>query len=184
MEVVAVVVVVVLLYEMFVKNVSQGSASTTAATAPVPQTVSSAGGYQFSSVPLQSMDLGGLAVPITVNQSAASNGLDNMGQAIAQYEKANPSLNNPGALETTGGQLATFSDAGDGWGALNSYVTNHATANPTWNFYDFFQNYLGQQQGGPAVTNQGNSDAYAEYVAGYLGVDPTVPVSSVLQGGA
>ena len=109
--------------------------------------------------------------------------LDNISQAISQFESANPKYNNPGALENKSGQFVTYADQGDGWDALNSYITRHAAANPNWDFYDFFQNYLGQQQGGPSVTDQGDSNSYAEYVAGYLGVDPTQTVSSVLNGG-
>ena len=115
--------------------------------------------------------------PVTVGD-----GLDNISEAIARFEQSNPAYNNPGALENKQGQFVTYADQGDGWDALNSYVTRHAAANPTWDFYDFFQNYLGQKQGGATVTDQGNSDAYAEYVAGYLGVDPTQTVSSVLNG--
>jgi hypothetical protein len=118
------------------------------------------------------------AVPGGSNQDA----LDNFAQAIFQHENANPAYNNPGALENTSGKFMQFADQGDGWDALNSYITRHASSNPQWNFYDFFQNYLGQTQGGPAVTDQGDSNAYAEYVANYTGADPTQPVWSFLQG--
>jgi hypothetical protein len=125
---------------------------------------------------------------VGISSSGTTDPLDNIGQAIANFESGgNPNAlsyrsNNPGAIES-GGQIRTYSDLGDGWDALNQYITSHAQANPQWDFYDFFQNYLGQEQGGPTVTSQGNSDAYAEYVANYLGVDPTTPVSGVLNGG-
>jgi hypothetical protein len=123
--------------------------------------------------------------------------LDNIGQAIANFEHINPAYNNPGAIKTpaanqfgpglatgtTPAGFATFGDQGDGWDVLNNYITANASAHPDWNFYDFFQHYLGQSQGGPAVTNQGDSNAYADYVSQFLGVAPTQPVSSVLYGG-
>jgi hypothetical protein len=128
------------------------------------------------------------AAPLIGTVNSSTDAVDNIGQAIANFESGgNPNAlnyrsNNPGAIESAG-QIRTYPDVGEGWDALNQYITSHAQANPQWDFYDFFQNYLGQRQGGPTVTSQGNSDAYAEYVASYVGVDPTTPVSSVLNGG-
>jgi hypothetical protein len=120
--------------------------------------------------------------------------LDNIGQAIFQYEGGNPGNlnvrnNNPGNLKSGPGEtgtadgFATFSDPGDGWNALNQWITSHTSANPGWDFYDTFDYYLRGSTSAPSVDSQGDSDAYAEYVAGFLGVDPTTPVSSVLSGG-
>jgi len=132
--------------------------------------------------------------PLIMGGSPMGNGLDNIGQAIFQFEGGQPNNlnvrnNNPGNLRSVPGMTgtndgyATFADIGDGWTALNNYITSHAAAHPGWDFYDFFQNYLGQPVGSPVTsTDQGNSDAYAEYVASYLGVDPTTPVSQVLGG--
>ena len=127
--------------------------------------------------------------------NAGPSGLDLISQAIYQYEGAQPGdVNfdnmNPGNLRSAPGQTgsnrgyATFGSFTDGWQALQNYIASHANAHPGWDFYDFFQNYLGQTQGGPAITDQGNSDAYAEYVAQYLQVAPTMPVSAFLQGGS
>jgi hypothetical protein len=119
--------------------------------------------------------------------SAQSDALDNMAQGIAQFEGypltgslANRT-NNPGNIGTYGGNVASYSDAGDGWDALNSYITTKAQANPEWDFYDFSRYYLTGDTQGQAGPNQ-NPDAYAEYIANYMGVDPTQTVSSVLQG--
>ena len=131
--------------------------------------------------------------PSPFGNGPSQDALDNFAQAIFQYEGGQPGNinvrnNNPGNLRSdpyqtgTSSGYATFADMGDGWDALNAYVQTHAASNPQWDFYDFFQNYLGQKQGGPPVTDQGNSDAYAEYVANYTGADPTQPVWSFLQG--
>lgn len=124
---------------------------------------------------------------------AGPSGLDLISQAIYQREGTQPGQisydnNNPGNLRSAPGQtgssrgFATFNSFGEGWQALQSYINRNASAHPDWDFYDFFQHYLGQKQGGPTVTNQGDSDAYAEMVAMYAGVDPTSSVLSFLQG--
>lgn len=117
--------------------------------------------------------------------------LDNIMQAIYQFEGGKPGNrnvvnNNPGNLRSgpgmvgTQGGYANFADQGDGWDALQSWVMRHVGANPDWDFYDLFSYYLRGSTTKPTSDAQGNSDAYAEYVAGYLGVNPSQPVSSVM----
>jgi len=89
--------------------------------------------------------------------------------------------NNPGDIKA-GGTFASYADSGDGWDALNGWITGHAATNPDWDFYDMTDYYLRGSTTAPSVDAQGNSDAYAEYIAGQLGVSPTTPVSSVLWG--
>jgi hypothetical protein len=116
--------------------------------------------------------------------------LDNFTQAIFQYEGGKPGNRNvvndnpgnvrsgPGMTGSAGG-YATFADVGDGWDALAAWVKKHITANPDWDFYDTFSYYLRGNTSG-RTDAQGNSDAYADYVADYMGVPPTSTVSSVL----
>jgi hypothetical protein len=118
----------------------------------------------------------------------SNNALDNIGEAIAQQEGyyvqgslANRT-NNPGDIGTFNGNVGSYSTPGEGWDALNTYITSHAQAHPQWDFYDFAHYYLtGDTMGKPGPGQ--NPDAYAEGIANYVGVDPTQPVSSVLWGG-
>ncbi len=119
--------------------------------------------------------------------------LENFEQAIFQYEGGQPGdrnivNNNPGNLKSAPGQtgtaggFATFADQGDGWDALTEWVKRQASNHPYWDFYDLFSFYLRGKTNGPTTDEQGNSDAYAEYVANYGGWDPTQTVSSAMQG--
>jgi hypothetical protein len=120
--------------------------------------------------------------------ASGSDALDNITQAIYQFEGGQPGQrnvvnNNPGDLRSgpgmtgSAGGFATFNDIGDGWDALGSLVQKKAAAHPDWNFYDLFNNWLG---GGPDSAPQGDPTAYANYVAGYAGFDPNQTVSSAL----
>jgi len=120
--------------------------------------------------------------------SSVSDGLDNFMQGISNFEGTGRSTrnNNPGNLKAPGGDpsfwsgqvgvdpqgFAIFSDIGDGWTALQKDIATQARRNPLQSFYDFFGTY----------SPDGNSDSYAQYVAGYMGVDPNTPIGSVLGG--
>lgn len=106
-------------------------------------------------------------------------------QAMATYEgyyvpgSLAARTNNPGDIGTYGGQVASYPTATAGWNALNNWVSGHAAANPNWDFYDMMSYYLtGDTMGTPGPGQSPN--AYAEYVAGQVGVDPTTPVSAVI----
>jgi hypothetical protein len=125
---------------------------------------------------------------------SGNDALDNFLQAIFQHEGGKPGQrnilnNNPGNLRRapgmtgTEGGYATFSDIGDGWDALAAYVGLHIAAHPEWDFYDFFNYYLRGSTTAPSVDAEGDSDSYAEYVAGYTGFDPRQTVSSALNQG-
>lgn len=88
--------------------------------------------------------------------------------------------NNPGDLTKVGGGFLQFGDVGQGWAALKSWLTRHVTANPNWDFYDLFNFYLRGSTTAPPADAQGDSNNYAEFVAGQLGVNPSTPVSSFL----
>lgn len=119
--------------------------------------------------------------------------LSEMAQAIFNFEGNQPGEiaydnNNPGNLKSAPGMVGTdrgfaiFGSQSDGFGALESYISRHTAANPNWDFYDFFDNYLRGSTTAPAIDQQGDSNSYAEYVANYLGVPATTPVSSVVGG--
>ena len=91
---------------------------------------------------------------------------------------------NPGDLEKVGGGFQVFDDVSEGWNAVESYIQKHVDANPNWNFFDFFNHYLGGSATTAAPASQGNVQAYANFVAGQLGVDPTSLVATYLAGGA
>lgn len=112
-------------------------------------------------------------------------------RAITQMEGGKPGdlnmrNNNPGNLVSGIGQVgknegfAVFPSPGAGLSALNAWVTSHAAAHPDWNFYDLFNFYLRGSTTAQPVDAQGNSKAYAQYVAGQIGVDPSTPVQSLL----
>lgn len=117
----------------------------------------------------------------------APNGLDNITEAMARFEgfyqpgSVAQRTNNPGNIGTFGGNVASYSDVGDGWTALNNYVRTKATSHPDWTLAQFITYYLTGDPNGTAGPNQ-NPTAYADYVANYVGVDPNTPVSQVLGG--
>jgi hypothetical protein len=87
--------------------------------------------------------------------------------------------NNPGDIGTWGGKVKSYPSPEAGFASLDSYITSKATANPSWDFYDFFHYYLTGDPMGTPGPNQ-NPDGYAEYVAQQVGVDPTTPISQVI----
>lgn len=106
-------------------------------------------------------------------------------QAVATYEgyyvpgSLAQRSNNPGNVGTFGGKVASYPDAQSGWDALTNWITGKASANPQWDFYDTMRYYLTGDTMGTPGPNQ-NPDAYAEYVANQLGVQPTDSVASTL----
>jgi hypothetical protein len=126
----------------------------------------------------------------TVNTPVqSSDALDNIEEAIARFEGSGLGRNNPGNIKAIPGrsypgQVGTDSqgfaiggDEGDGWGWLNDWITSHAAAHPDWDFYDLFNFYLRGSTDTPTSDAQGNSDRYAEFVANYVGADPTSSVA-------
>ena len=153
------------------------------------------GNTQSPFLPTGVSDASAPPVPDT-NAQSPSGQLDNIMQAIANLEGfgiagTRPTRdNNPGDLQSAQGMIsrdvvgpggiAQFADVGDGWDALGNWVKSHTAANPDWDFYDLTHFYAtGNTQGTPAQ-GEADPDASAEYIAGYLGVEPTTPVSTVL----
>ena len=124
-------------------------------------------------------------------EQGAPDAIQRMAQAIFHMEGGKPGdpnvrNMNPGNLRTapnqvgTSGGFAVEPDWVSGWDDLYGLITKRAKAHPDWDFYDFFNYYLRGSTTAPSVDAQGNSDVYAEYVAGQLGAQPTMPVASVL----
>jgi hypothetical protein len=140
--------------------------------------------YLFVKKGSSSSTVSGTGIQSVISPAAAqfTSNLEDIGQAIFQFE----GNKNPGNLKSgigmTGkaGGYATFADQGDGWDALYTWIQSHAAKNPDWDFYDMFDYYLRGSTTASSVDKEGNSDAYAEFVANYLGVDPTTSVASVL----
>ena len=129
---------------------------------------------------------GGSADTTTAVSGGEKNALDDVTEAIARMEgfPVQNSLaqrtNNPGDIGSYGGRVASYSDVGDGMGRSHYLGEKaHAAQHPDWDFYDMFHYYLTGDTLSPGGPGQ-NPDAYAEYVANYVGVDPATPVSSVI----
>lgn len=127
--------------------------------------------------------------------SGAGNQLDNLLQSIYYREGGRPGdrnvrNNNPmdieygsfakshGAVDTDG-RFAIFPDWGTGWDAMRSLVQAKVKEHPDWNFYDLFSYFMRGSTTAPPRDKEGDSDAYAEYVANNLGVSPMQTVSSI-----
>lgn len=157
----------------------------TAQDPQVPEPVDS--GIDDSTGSLPSLD-----VP-AADPSNLSDAADNILQAMFQAEggqagNRNVRNNNPMDLEKSSlavgndGRFAIFADIGDGWQAAYNWLTSHVQKHPDWDFYDLYSYMLRGNTTGPFQDAQGDSDAYAEYVAGFAGFDPTQTVYSALYG--
>jgi hypothetical protein len=129
-----------------------------------------------------------------LNPGSTAGQLDNLAQAIATLEGFGipgnrPTRDNnpgdvrsaPGMTGTDSGGIATFADQGDGWDALGGWITSHTAAHPDWDFYDLTHFYATGTTTGTPAAGEANPDDSANYIADYLGVDPSSPVSNVLE---
>lgn len=122
----------------------------------------------------------------TQGAQTSTNGLDNMGQGIANIEgfgipgSVATRTNNPGNVGTYGGHVANYSDVGDGWDALNGYITSHAAAHPDWSLQQFLNYYLTGSTDASTATASQNPNSYVNYVANYGGWDPNTPIGQIL----
>jgi hypothetical protein len=112
------------------------------------------------------------------NKIMANSLITSITGAIAQMEGSNPSTNNPGNIM----DLAYYKQTGQfrvqqyptpqaGQDALESLTNSYI--NKGYSLNDFFAKY--------APTGHGNNNpvAYAQFVAGKVGVDPNVPLNQV-----
>ena len=106
-------------------------------------------------------------------------GAISLADAIAKQENVNPAYNNPGALTAapsrycqTGktGILVNFCTKEDGLDALNNQISLNANRGMTLD--SFFASYAPAASGNDPVT-------YANNVAGWTGIDPSVPLNTV-----
>lgn len=116
--------------------------------------------------------------------------LDLWCKAAIQMEGANPKLNNPGNVRYVIGTwmqkkaigeengFCIFPDYKTGYDVLQEIFTNAATGksiiyHPTDTLYDFYAKYAPASDGN-------NPKHYAEFVAGIIGVDPDVEISTLV----
>jgi hypothetical protein len=141
---------------------------------------------------------GGAGAPGATSVAVAEQGGMGMGlpeflQAIGEFEKSGYSRNNPGNLRpsrplpgqvgSTPSGIAIFDSPESGLQQLTDLVQRRASQHPEWDLYDFFDYYLRGSTTAPSSDAQGNSDAYAEFVAGRLGVDPSTTIGEILGSG-
>jgi hypothetical protein len=86
----------------------------------------------------------------------------------------------PGQIGTDPRGFAIFPDVSTGMEALQGYISSLVSKHPDWDFYDLFSYYLNGDTMAPTKTKEGDSNAYAEYVADQVGVDPTTPVAEAI----
>ena len=121
-----------------------------------------------------------------------------LAQAIARFEGACGSggsctNNNPGNLRTPGsgawaGQVgvdargfAVFATPEDGWAALDSQINTNINRGLTLS--EFFGGKPGVYAGYAPAADSNNPGAYSTTVAGWLGIDNTVPLAQALDYG-
>jgi hypothetical protein len=135
-----------------------------------------------AAAPSQSAVSVGAATP---QQSSGNGPLGAMAEAIYQFEgggkpgAANSHNNNPGNI---GGGSNTYPTWDAGWQALLNQISYDASSHPGWSFQNFFAHYLTGNPNNLQTTSQGDPVAYANFVAGQLGVSPTDTVSGYLGG--
>ena len=109
---------------------------------------------------------------------ASTSLVSSIASAITTMENANPSLNNPGNImdlayynQTGKFQLQQYPTAEAGQSALDSLITSYIGRG--YNLNQFFATYA------PSGHGANDPTAYANYVSGQIGVDPTTPLASV-----
>lgn len=112
--------------------------------------------------------------------------LDKWCAAIKQMEGAKPERNNPGNIRFVGQQYAIndngfckFDTYEHGYKALQDLIIRACTGKSSYynadgNLYDFYNVYAPSSDGN-------NPKHYAEFVADYIGVEPTVKIKSLVE---
>jgi hypothetical protein len=88
----------------------------------------------------------------------------------------------PGVTGHTASGEAIFDTPEDGFSAADAWVQKQEQQHPTWSFRQLFAKVLGALDGTPVNNAQGNSDAEANFVAGYVGTSPDTIVTDFLEG--
>ncbi len=113
---------------------------------------------------------------------------DSISQAIATMEgfytagSIAQRNNNPGNLRSWGSNpvvdgYAKFPTVADGWAALNQQVNLNISRGLS--LYEFFGGKPGVYAGYSPSADANNPQAYAVFVAGRVGIDPSVPLNSI-----
>jgi hypothetical protein len=115
---------------------------------------------------------------------------DQLAQAIARFEGYNVAgsvaqrNNNPGNLRSGPGQTGTdpngyaiFPDVATGYAALDNQISLNIGRGLSLD--EFFAGKPGVYPGYAPSSDANNPAQYASTVAGWLGIDPTVPLSSI-----
>jgi hypothetical protein len=100
-----------------------------------------------------------------------------LAQAIATYEKVNPTYNNPGAI-TEHGALAKYPDFTTGWQKLLNLIGVYEQRGV--NLEQFFARYAPKDDHKTPLLRGNDPEAYAAFVAGKLGIDVHTPLNQIL----
>ena len=118
--------------------------------------------------------------------------IDDLASAIARFEGfGTPGVwatinNNPGNLRSGPGQIGTnggfavFATPADGYAALDKQIQTNESLG--LNLNQFFGGEPGVYAGYAPAADSNNPAQYATTVAGWLGIDPTVPLTQELSG--
>jgi hypothetical protein len=101
-----------------------------------------------------------------------------LAQAIATYEKVNPTYNNPGAI-TEHGALAKYPDFTTGWQKLLGLIDVYEKRGVT--LEEFFARYAPKDDHKTPLLRGNDPEAYAAFVAGKLGIDVYTPLNQIIQ---
>jgi len=138
-------------------------------------------------VALEKIYGGGILTGSNAPQQGATSGIDALMLAIAQAEGSPPAWNNPGDLTASFGfansgpqnadGVLAFSTIEGGWGALRAQLNLAAAGlsrvyNASMSILEMGMKYAGVSQG----------STWAANVAAALGVDPSTPIGSFLNG--
>jgi hypothetical protein len=119
---------------------------------------------------------------------------EDLAQAIGRFEGVNVSgslaqvNNNPGNLRSGTGQIGTdshgfaiFPDMATGYSALDHQIDLNVARGLTLD--QFFGGLPGVYAGYAPAADSNNPGQYSQTVAGWLGIDPNVPLTQVLDSG-
>jgi hypothetical protein len=111
--------------------------------------------------------------------------LQQWAQAITDFESGgNPKAlnyrtNNPGNLRNADGSFRTYGTFEAGWNALIADLAAKTRKYADWSLLDIMRRYLGGSRGVDPPADQGNAQAYANYLADRLGVSTDDTLGSI-----
>lgn len=90
--------------------------------------------------------------------------------------------NQPGAVGQDSKGFAIFDSMDSGFAALNAQLNKYVSEFPSFSLTQMMSRYLGQSGLNPQKTNQGDPFAYADYIAGKLGVSADDSLQTIFGG--